>query len=427
MLDGMSRRPAVRASSPGIAVSLGAAVVLCGLAAVAFVVAVPPGLPYDEPAHWINVQYYARELRMPVLGEPGTSYQSQQGPTTYVLAAAVVRLVGFLGGGEIAQFYVLRAVFAAQLLVLVWLTGRIVCRGASAGAGRTAALVVLALNPMLLAIGASIQNDVLALCLAFGALNLVLAERSRGLAVPIAVGALLGLGLLTKYSVLPAVVTIPVWWALRDGVRATWRRVVVLVGIVGLATAWFWSRNVTLYGSILGNANEATAGIEFPPYRIDSLGSAVTLAQQVVAYLWVPTEYFRNVLSLPLVAQALLAAVTGAVLLFAVRRTATVGRTGPGWSAWLASPRGLLVGTAVVAVLMWLAVVFSISSIAPRIAYLALPAWLLGVASAVDGLRSTRLRHVVVWGLVVIVVGLDVTVAAVAVTSDVELLRFVRP
>jgi hypothetical protein len=73
---------------------------------------------------------------------------------------------------------------------------------------------------------------------------------------------------------------------------------------------------------------------------------------------------------------------------------------------------------------MWLVVVFSISSVAPRVAYLALPAWFLGVASAVDGLRSARLRQAVVWSLVVIVVGLDVTALVAASTSGMELLRF---
>ena len=41
---------------------------------------VPPGLPYDEPAHWSTVLYYAREHRMPVLGDPGVVLRGTDGP-----------------------------------------------------------------------------------------------------------------------------------------------------------------------------------------------------------------------------------------------------------------------------------------------------------------------------------------------------------
>ena len=59
---------------------------------VVFALRVPLGLPYDEPAHWENVLFYATEHRLPVLGEPGASYEAQMGPVYYVLAAVVVNL-----------------------------------------------------------------------------------------------------------------------------------------------------------------------------------------------------------------------------------------------------------------------------------------------------------------------------------------------
>ena len=37
---------------------------------------VPPGTPYDEPSHFGTVQYYATMHRMPVLGQPGVSYEA---------------------------------------------------------------------------------------------------------------------------------------------------------------------------------------------------------------------------------------------------------------------------------------------------------------------------------------------------------------
>ena len=51
---------------------------------------VPPGLPYDEPAHWSTVLYYAREHRLPVLGDPGVAYEAQMGPVYYALAGLLV-------------------------------------------------------------------------------------------------------------------------------------------------------------------------------------------------------------------------------------------------------------------------------------------------------------------------------------------------
>ena len=54
---------------------------------VLYLVAMPPGLPYDEPSHWLNVQYYLEHRRLPVVGDPGVTYEAQMGPVAYVLLA----------------------------------------------------------------------------------------------------------------------------------------------------------------------------------------------------------------------------------------------------------------------------------------------------------------------------------------------------
>ena len=72
-------------------VDSGERVVAAGLG-VLFALRVPLGLPYDEPAHWETVLFYATEHRLPVLGERGAPYEAQLGPVYYALAAIVVNL-----------------------------------------------------------------------------------------------------------------------------------------------------------------------------------------------------------------------------------------------------------------------------------------------------------------------------------------------
>ena len=76
------------------AIAIGVLAVAAGVLAMTAALVVPAGLPYDEPAHWSNVLFYAEHLGPPVLGDPGVSYQGQQTPLYYALAAVVVRVVG---------------------------------------------------------------------------------------------------------------------------------------------------------------------------------------------------------------------------------------------------------------------------------------------------------------------------------------------
>jgi hypothetical protein len=47
---------------------------------IAYAWIVRPGLPYDEPSDWSTVLYYADHRQMPVLGDPGVTYEAQMGP-----------------------------------------------------------------------------------------------------------------------------------------------------------------------------------------------------------------------------------------------------------------------------------------------------------------------------------------------------------
>lgn len=119
------------------------------LAGCAFALVTPAGLPYDEPSHWNTVRYIAANWRLPVLGEPGVTYEAQQTPLYYMMAAPLsllpngflaVRLFGVVGHGLVT--------------FLTWLLVRRILPEASVvaliGAG------FMALNSVLLAIAGSL-------------------------------------------------------------------------------------------------------------------------------------------------------------------------------------------------------------------------------------------------------------------------------
>ncbi len=88
-----------------------------------FAVRVPPGLPYDEPAHWVTVLYYASDHPMPVPGDPSVAYGAQTGPVHYALSALFVDTVGSSDGPR--TFTLLRCIGVALVPTLTLLTYRL--------------------------------------------------------------------------------------------------------------------------------------------------------------------------------------------------------------------------------------------------------------------------------------------------------------
>jgi len=158
-------------------------VALAGLiSAIAFVIIVLPGLASDEPSHWQTVLDYGRYLHLPRLGTPGVSYEAQQGPVAYVVGGIIYRLTHALIGPA-GAFYTVRVLGALEFAALILLGLRLVRQTATSRLGVTAALVYLGLNPMLLAMFSSVQNDGLCLLLGFGALAYVLSRSPGTIAV----------------------------------------------------------------------------------------------------------------------------------------------------------------------------------------------------------------------------------------------------
>lgn len=121
------------------------------------------------------------------------------------------------------------------------------------------AAMLVAFNPMFLFISASVNNDNLAAPLAAGAVLVLLSALHRGQTIwdGLLLGALLGLGVLTKLSVLallPVTAVALTWDAWR---RRTWRtwlmNGVFIFAMLALIAGWWYWRNWTLYGEPMGS------------------------------------------------------------------------------------------------------------------------------------------------------------------------------
>jgi len=310
----------------GTRLAIGALAVAAGAFGLAAALVVPAGLPYDEPAHWSNALYYAENLGPPVLGDPGVTYEGQQTPLSYVIAAVVVRLAGDAD----AAFVVVRLLGVAGAVALTLLIGGILVRTIP---NRPAVIILgtafIALNPMFAVIAGSVQNDTWTLVWAFALLwaALPFMDASRTSPRPWAWGLLFGaLGsaaILTKLSIAPLVVAVLAILLLR-------RRVVMALiagGVVLAACGWWIVRNYLLYGDLTGQAGVERAGYEFGQGALGPLH----LARSALTYLFLPTEYLRNSIVAPwwidgIVVVLGLAVASGAVLLAArVRRDCAPG------------------------------------------------------------------------------------------------------
>ncbi len=371
---------------------LGALGILVVALGAAYIAAMPAGLPYDEPSHWFNVQFYLDHHRMPVVGEAGVTYEAQMGPVAYVLAALVAAPFGSAETG----FYAARVLGLLQLVALVAVVWRLT-RKAMPEHPRAALLAaaVAGLNPMLLAMATSVQNDVLTILLAGVALDLAVTRRPWSHAQSVLLGVLTGLALLTKVSAWPVAAVLVVWLLWKRSGAATALYLAAVLAVSG----WWFVRNLQLYGDLTGKAGVDAAGYDFPP-----LGFRPTeLARETVTTLWLPVEYVRNVVAAPLAVEGLVVLLTavGVVgLAIASRR--------------LADTRFLLAVVAAVAVLGWLVVTTTMQVVSFRIAFTALFAWFAGFG-ALATVRWWRLVAVV---LVVALVAINVWFLAELVSLE---------
>jgi 4-amino-4-deoxy-L-arabinose transferase-like glycosyltransferase len=370
---------------PGIARS--STLILAGAAFVlgaAYAWIVNPGLPYDEPSHWSTVLYYADHQQLPVLGDPGVTYEAQMGPVAYVIDAFVVHLARNAGLSASAAFHLVRLVGAAELCAAVVLVGMLMRRLLGRSWSSAGAVAIFALNPMLLTMSSSVQNDTLALVLGLLALELALGRLSDRptFCSGFLVGAVAGVAVLTKLTAWAAVVAVAAWLIWRHRRGALQPLTVFIVAVVAVS-GWWFTRNIVLYGDPTAAAGVQRSGVSFPPYHLDGASGVAHILEQLVTYLWLPTEYVRNLISAPTALQAALFVATAAVLVGALIRR----------HSWRMVPCWLIVSTAILSIASWLVTYLVYQAVAPRVAYLFLPLWIGLVASALAHLprRATLL------------------------------------
>lgn len=161
--------------------------------------------------------------------------------------------------GTTLAVHLIRLLSVGLGAVAVWLTWHLArCLWPDNDGVASLAAMLTAFNPMFLFISASVNNDNLAAALAAGAMLALLRALRRGQRVRDGVwlGVLLGLGALTKLSVLallPLVALALTWDAWRRQAWRTWlfNGVLIAAGMALIAGWWYW-RNWALYGDPAG-------------------------------------------------------------------------------------------------------------------------------------------------------------------------------
>ena len=389
---------------------------------------VPAGQPYDEPSHWGTTTYYVDNHRMPELGEPGVTYEAQNGPVAYGILAVVVQPVdaafgqkaGFRAGHTLSSFFLIAVV------LLSWDLARQLSPSRPRLAVGSAALV--GMTPTVVAYSASIQNDttVLVLALAAACLGVRLLAQPAGApdryqwAKWLLLGVLIGLGTLAKVQallLLPALLVTATIAPVHQRRRLLTGAAVSTAGVAATA-GWWFIRNQRLYGDALATQSgfELT-GVDSSSLSL-SAGSVAKLGRTVISVAWAPTEYYRNAFEapLPLRMLAILAtvAVVGAALVGAERVDARARGTGPVeiMIGWRARPEVVFMGLWVAATIAsWLVVVFTSSNLSPRVLTIVAAPVVIGAGVAIAGLRASRR-----WGSVPIALGLG-TIAFAALVN----------
>jgi D-alanyl-D-alanine carboxypeptidase (penicillin-binding protein 5/6) len=140
---------------------------------------------------------------------------------------------------------------------------------------------------------------------------------------------------------------------------------------LALSCGWWFVRNVLVYGDLTGARGIARMGIVFPPLRWSGPADVVAWVGNFVSYVYIPVEYYRNLVQSPAVLRI------GAVGLAALTLVAAVG--------YLASRRATLprvhtdpglvfaLGVLVFGVLLWVVFSVAIFNTAPRLVFQAAP------------------------------------------------------
>ena len=247
---------------------LGAIVVIAGLTAIVAPPNTYDSMTYHLPRvmHWIqnqSVAHYPTHIPRQLHFSPGAEFILTH---LHILAGndRLLNLVQWLG--------MVGSVIGVSLLAQ---------RLGAAGAGQVLASVIAATLPMGMLQGSSTQNDYVVtfwlVCLAY---FILAAIRSPGWGVSAAVGASLGLALLTKATAYLFAAPLLVWLLVGYGRSLRWRcyRHVILIAVVALAlNLGHLLRNTNLYGTPLAWQDGASTS----SYTNEVIGVAALLSNVI--------------------------------------------------------------------------------------------------------------------------------------------------
>ncbi len=244
------------------------------LLGTAYALGTPKWQAPDEPAHFNYVVYVAENYRFPVLqmGDYPHAYLEEikaasfpddmsiellryefhQPPLYYLLAAIVYKITSFLPlDGRVLALRLLSVVLGGVLLYAAYrLVKEIFPDDEALALGATAFVAAV---PMHLALTAALNNDTLAELILVGVLWGLVRWIKEGQGVtPIGLGALIGLGLVTKttaYVALPLAFIVIVGLH-RRSVRDLGRSLAAVFWPALLLALPWWIRNVAVYGDM---------------------------------------------------------------------------------------------------------------------------------------------------------------------------------
>ena len=208
---------------------------------------------YDFPDHWATLDWFLSHWELPSLTVARAAYHP---PLFYFLAAQVHR-----AGVPMAHMNIISIVCGSLRLLVIWFgLERNLAWNRPA---RLATLAVAAVLPASVHIDGMVSNEGLSNLLAAVAVVLMLeilrGEIARRWLFALALGPVVGLGLLTKISGFALVgaggiaALVELRWVNRGGWRGRGRRFLPWVGALSLAVAvcgWYFAHNQRTYGKI---------------------------------------------------------------------------------------------------------------------------------------------------------------------------------
>lgn len=212
----------------------------------------------------------------------GINQMSQHPPTYYFLGAGLLHLIGFehlQWNHAVLALRLLDVLLVAPLPLLAWATVRRVT--GSPRAALVGGMAILAV-PQIAIIGSAVTNDAPVFLLS--AATTFLAARiltgDRRLLSAVLLGGLLGALMLMKGTGLPVIpfvgIAVIVGTLRSSGVRTAIARTAVTAVITALIGAWWWVRNVVVFGAVQPEGFVGREPQPFPPGRGPDLPTYVT-------------------------------------------------------------------------------------------------------------------------------------------------------